>query len=66
MMFTSVLGLVTVEALPGGAPTDACSNLTPSHSGATSQAGDPPFSVDLSAFTGNTYTPGQMYTSKGK
>lgn len=58
-----MLGLVAVEAYPDGAPVGACNNLTPQH-GATPQTSEVPFSVDLSAFIGNTYIPGQMYTSK--
>jgi len=58
-----MLGLMKVEAYPDGAPSEACGNLFPKHD-AKSQEGDPPYSVDLSVFTGNTYTPGQVYKSK--
>ena len=59
-----MLGLVAVEAFPGGASPTACdNNLTPQH-GSNPQTDALPFSVDISAFTGNTYTPGNMYTSK--
>ena len=60
-----------VDAFPGGAPSGACDNLTPSPSfhGAP-QASDSPYVIDLTQFgDGSTsgslvYTPGKTYTRK--
>ncbi len=55
-------------ALPGGAPTSTCVNLTPGHPvGAQSNPG--PYEIDISAFMNSyggmpmAYLPGAYYTS---
>ena len=58
-----MMRFVTVEGRRNGAPPEACILIQPQHS-TNSQNSPVPFSVDLSAFTGNTYTPGETYTSK--
>ena len=57
-------------ALPGGAPSTACSNLNPSagHGSGGAQTDAVPYVFDLSQFDdgngGYEYTPGQSYTRK--
>ena len=57
---------VAVTAVMGrstGAPTEACSTITPNHSPNTA-SGDPvPYTVNISSLSGG-YMPGQTYTSK--
>ena len=55
-------------AFPGGAPVQACINLTPNH-GAMPQPPPSPYTIDLSAFvipnmTSLYFMPGVTYTSK--
>ena len=52
-----------VNGLPTGAPSAACSTITPDHffSAATSPV---PFTVDLSSIPHRHYVPGQSYNSK--
>jgi len=57
------MGFVAVEGRSGGAPPQACALIQPQHP-SNPQTSPVPFSVDLSAFTENTYTPGQTYISK--
>jgi len=57
------MGFVAVKGRSSGAPTQACALIQPQHP-SNPQISPVPFSVDLSAFTGNMYTPGQTYTSK--
>ena len=60
------------NALPGGAPVQACDNLIPGASGhgTTEQPGANPWMIDLSDFDFNatinmyTYNPGGTYNSK--
>ena len=56
-----------VACYSGGAPSQACDNLTPSH-GPQPQATSVPYSIDLAPLTGTSggvgYTPGQTYTRK--
>ena len=62
------------NALPGGAPLQACDNLIPGASGhgTTEQSGANPWMIDLSDFDFNatinmyTYNPGGTYNSKLK
>ena len=52
--------IIESEALPNGAPSFACSDLTPQHS--PNQATGPfPYEVDVSAVV---YVPDQSYSSK--
>ena len=62
-----------VMALPGGAPADACGNLTPQHGSNTAQQNPSSNTIDIDAFqaegSANTtadyvYMPGSSYTSK--
>ena len=60
------MGFMAVEGRSTGAPPEACALIQPQHP-SSPQTSPVPFSVDLSAFTGNTstsYTPGQTYISK--
>ena len=58
-----------VDALPGGAPTGACDNLTPSPSAhGAPQTSVSPYVIDLTQFDDNNgsfvYVPGRTYTRK--
>ena len=62
------------NALPGGAPAQACNNLIPGNPphGVVEQATPNPWMIDLSDFDFNdtinmyTYNPGGTYNSKSK
>ena len=56
-----------ILGLPGGAPSQACTNgLVPAHTSPANMAtGDVPFNVNITEI-GNSYTPGQMYSSEFK
>ena len=61
--------LVAVQALPTGAPAEACDSLSPSPSahGAQPQSTASPYGIDLSPFIVEDqylYTPGRTYTGK--
>ena len=56
------VSVTAVVGLPGGAPTSACSTITPSHGGSTA-TGSVPYSVNISSLDGG-YIPGQNYTSE--
>ena len=61
--------LVAVQALPTGAPAEACDSLSPSPSahGAQPQSTASPYGIDLSPFNVEgqyLYTPGRTYTGK--
>ncbi|XP_065907830.1 putative defense protein [Dysidea avara] len=63
IFFGGVMGFMAVEGRSTGAPPEACALIQPQHP-SSPQTSPVPFSVDLSAFTGNTstsYTPGQTY-----
>ena len=69
MLLSSIYGIVVVvvDGMSRGAPIQACGTTTdivPSHSGTSSSTDSLPFSIDLSSFKRNVYTPGQIYTSK--
>ena len=57
-----------VESFSSGAPSGACSSLSPDpvgHSNVQPQVTPVPYSIDLSPFNGaGGYTPGQTYTCK--
>ena len=56
---------ITVNTVVGrstGAPSVACSTITPSH-GTSTATGAVPYTVNISSLA-NGYTPGQSYTSK--
>ena len=55
-------GFTEVQARSGGAPAEACVNLTPNHAGEP-QTSPVPYSIDL-AQLGEGYTPGQTYIRK--
>ena len=57
---------VVADARSGGAPPEACNDLTPQH-GNTEQEGDNPWMIDISSFrngSGYYYVPGYTYNSK--
>ena len=59
-----VLGL-QVEAYPGGAPAEACSNLMPRHNNINGQTTESPYELDLSLLrnaSGNCYSYQPMMT----
>ena len=71
MSLASVLVLVfatiyAAEALPGGAPAQACATLTPAHAPNAPQTGAVPYEIDMSVFTpvngSSVYNPGRTYT----
>ena len=72
MIITVAIGVVFLYyareayAFPGGAPSQACSTLTPSHSSFQPQISNNPYKIDLSVFDdGNgTYQPGNSYQCK--
>ena len=60
------MSVPVILGLPNGAPTDACNNgLMPAgHTNPANMAtGDVPFNVNITEI-GNSYTPGQMYSSE--
>lgn len=72
MFLASVLvlllaSLYAADARSGGAPADACANLTPQHGGNQPQGGASPYTLNLATvFDVNgtlQYSPGQTYTS---
>ena len=52
-----------VVGLSGGAPTQACTTITPNHSGGSTATGPVPYIVNISSLD-NGYVPGQSYTSE--
>ena len=60
-----LLGVIVtaVVGFPSGAPSSACSTISPNHAGTTPQTSAVPYTVNISSLT-NGYVPGQSYTSK--
>ena len=62
------MSVPAILGFPAGAPSDACTNgLMPAgHTSPANMAtGDVPFNVNITEI-GNSYTPGQMYSSEFK
>ena len=55
------VAVTVVVGFPTGAPSLACSSMTPGHSSNTA-TGPVPFNVNISSLDGG-YLPGQTYTS---
>ena len=60
-----LLGAVVtvVVGFPTGAPSAACTTITPNHSGTTAATSAVPYTVNISSLA-DGYIPGQSYTSK--
>ena len=63
-MLTLTVAVTAVMGYSTGAPSDACSSITPGHSSSTA-TGPVPFSVNISSLDCG-YSPGQTYTSDHK
>ena len=58
------MGFMVVDAMPDGAPIEACANLEPMHSDNRRTPGSPLAAIILSDFPGLMYIPGQNYTGE--
>ena len=67
MLITVTLPLLLVavaDALPNGAPSAACVDISPMHGENTRTLGPTEYGPFLNNFPGLIYIPGQTYTSK--
>ena len=55
--------VTTVVGRRLGAPPEACTSITPNHTGSIPQTSTVPYTVNISSLD-DGYTPGQNYTSK--
>ena len=62
-MFLLAVAVTAVVGMSTGAPSSACSEITPSHYGSVASTNPVPYNVNISNLN-DGYIPGQAYTSE--